>query len=116
MSDQSVALRLADWLEATSDDVRDECIFIELRRQHAEIGRLTELHTLYQDKTTQLKTERDELKAEVERMKGVTRSGSGTATYTGCLACGIGADGKAYGYVCPRQDCPIRISYGVTHE
>ena len=30
----------------------------------------------------------------------------------GCLVCGIGADGKAYGYVCPRSDCPTRVTCG----
>ena len=30
----------------------------------------------------------------------------------GCAVCGIGADGKAYGYVCPRLDCPIKITCG----
>ena len=28
----------------------------------------------------------------------------------GCPICGIGADGKAYGYVCNRSDCPTRIT------
>ena len=30
----------------------------------------------------------------------------------GCRVCGIGADGKAYGYVCPRSDCPTRVTCG----
>jgi len=30
----------------------------------------------------------------------------------GCRVCGIGADGKAYGYVCSRSDCPIRVTCG----
>ena len=30
----------------------------------------------------------------------------------GCAVCGIGADGKAYGYVCPRSDCPTRVTCG----
>ena len=30
----------------------------------------------------------------------------------GCLVCGIGADGKAYGYVCSRSDCPTRVTCG----
>ncbi len=28
----------------------------------------------------------------------------------GCRVCGIGADGKAYSYVCSRGDCPTRIT------
>jgi hypothetical protein len=28
----------------------------------------------------------------------------------GCQVCGIGADGKAYGYVCNRDDCPTRVT------
>lgn len=28
----------------------------------------------------------------------------------GCQVCGIGADGRAYGYVCSRGDCPTRIT------
>ena len=28
----------------------------------------------------------------------------------GCKICGIGSDGKAYGYVCIREDCPTRVS------
>jgi hypothetical protein len=92
------------------EEIRD--LKAELRRQHAEIE--------------QLKAERDAAVFALEHQrhffdryctpaKPIT-SGSGTATYTGCLACGIGKNGTAYGYVCPRQDCPIRISYGVTHE
>jgi len=30
----------------------------------------------------------------------------------GCRVCGIGADGKAYCYVCPRSDCPTRVTCG----
>ena len=30
----------------------------------------------------------------------------------GCRVCGIGADGKAYGYVCSRSDCPTRVTCG----
>ena len=30
----------------------------------------------------------------------------------GCAVCGIGADGKAYGYVCPRSDCPTKVTCG----
>ena len=29
----------------------------------------------------------------------------------GCQVCGIGADGKAYGYVCTRNDCPTRVTF-----
>ena len=32
----------------------------------------------------------------------------------GCRVCGIGADGKAFGYVCSRSDCPTRITCGGT--
>lgn len=28
----------------------------------------------------------------------------------GCKVCGIGADGRAYGYVCTRGDCPTRVT------
>jgi hypothetical protein len=28
----------------------------------------------------------------------------------GCQVCGIGADGKPYGYVCTRNDCPTRVT------
>ena len=30
----------------------------------------------------------------------------------GCAVCGIGADGKAYGYVCPRLNCPTKVTFG----
>lgn len=30
----------------------------------------------------------------------------------GCRVCGMGADGQPVGYVCPRSDCPSRISCG----
>jgi hypothetical protein len=95
MSDLYKALRLADKLDSVEAYRAIDEAATELRRQHAEIEAL--------------KAERDALKVEMERLKGVTRSGSGTATYTGCSLCGIGKDGTAYGYVCPRQDCPIRI-------
>jgi hypothetical protein len=28
----------------------------------------------------------------------------------GCPVCGIGANGEVMGYVCPRMDCPTRIT------
>lgn len=28
----------------------------------------------------------------------------------GCRVCGIGANGEALGYVCPRTDCPSRFT------
>lgn len=28
----------------------------------------------------------------------------------GCSVCGIGANGEAFGYVCIRTDCPVRVS------
>jgi hypothetical protein len=28
----------------------------------------------------------------------------------GCSVCGMGADGKAYGYVCNRDDCPTKVT------
>jgi hypothetical protein len=28
----------------------------------------------------------------------------------GCPVCDMGADGKAYGYVCNRSDCPTRVT------
>jgi hypothetical protein len=31
--------------------------------------------------------------------------------HKGCQMCGIGADGKAYGYVCTRNDCPTRVTF-----
>lgn len=31
-------------------------------------------------------------------------------TFPGCRVCGIGADGKAMGYVCNRSDCPTRVT------
>ena len=33
-----------------------------------------------------------------------------TDYYKGCRVCGIGKDGGAVGYVCPRTDCPTRIT------
>jgi regulator of replication initiation timing len=33
-----------------------------------------------------------------------------TTIKQGCMICGVGADGKPYGYVCPRSDCPTRIT------
>lgn len=29
---------------------------------------------------------------------------------SGCRVCGIGGDGKAYGYVCYRGDCPTKVT------
>lgn len=34
------------------------------------------------------------------------------AQWRGCQVCGIGADGKTYGYVCPRGDCPTQVTCG----
>lgn len=28
----------------------------------------------------------------------------------GCRVCGMGKNGEAMGYVCPRSDCPTRVS------
>ena len=33
-----------------------------------------------------------------------------TTIKQGCTVCGIGADGKPYGYVCSRSDCPTRVT------
>jgi hypothetical protein len=30
--------------------------------------------------------------------------------HSGCPVCSLGADGKPMGYVCPRNDCPSRIT------
>lgn len=27
----------------------------------------------------------------------------------GCSVCGLGNNGKAYGYVCPRNECPTKV-------
>ena len=32
----------------------------------------------------------------------------------GCQVCGIGANGETVGYVCTRNDCPTRVTCGVT--
>jgi hypothetical protein len=34
-------------------------------------------------------------------------------TNKGCSVCGIGADGKPYGYVCNRDDCPTKVTFHV---
>jgi hypothetical protein len=34
---------------------------------------------------------------------------------TGCRVCGIGADGKAYGYVCNNDKCPVKVTYYVPY-
>ena len=39
----------------------------------------------------------------------------GKAIGAGCRVCGLGADGRAMGYVCPRGDCPTQVRSG-THE
>lgn len=52
---------------------------------NAEIGRLTELHTLYQDKTTQLKTERDALKADAERYRHLCERVPDPAWLNNCI-------------------------------
>jgi hypothetical protein len=31
---------------------------------------------------------------------------------TGCRVCGVGDGGKAMGYVCPRSDCPMKVTCG----
>jgi hypothetical protein len=35
----------------------------------------------------------------------------GTVKLSGCAVCGIGA-GKVMGYVCPRNDCPMKVTSG----
>ena len=30
--------------------------------------------------------------------------------YYGCSVCGLGSSGMTSGYVCPRGDCPVRIT------
>lgn len=32
-------------------------------------------------------------------------------TSLGCQKCGIGSDGEALSYVCPRVDCPSKVSF-----
>ena len=73
---------------------------------------------------TELKTERDMLRKENEYLKTLVEkltekpapyqptipSWPGTNTNKGCSICGLGADGKAYGYVCSRTDCPTRVT------
>ena len=83
MTDQPEALRLADEIdteELSMDRVEKwvEEAAAELRRQHdeieklrGEVARLTELHTLYQDKTERLKAERDALKKALEMANAV---------------------------------------------
>lgn len=39
----------------------------------------------------------------------------GAGQKRGCPVCGLGADGKVMGYVCPRVDCPTQVRSG-THE
>ena len=39
----------------------------------------------------------------------------GKAIGAGCRVCGLGTDGRAFGYVCPRGDCPTQVRSG-THE
>ena len=31
----------------------------------------------------------------------------------GCSVCGLGSDGKSYGYVCNRTDCPTAITCNI---
>ena len=54
--------------------------------------------------------------AERERIKAERQSHIySKPLYTnGCPVCGLGADGKATGYVCSRGDCPTRITCGGT--
>lgn len=75
-----------------------------------------------------LVAERDALKDHVHRLESLCHDMAGELTVLraikqmqaalpetlkrGCRVCGIGADGKAYGYVCSRSDCPTRITCG----
>jgi hypothetical protein len=31
----------------------------------------------------------------------------------GCRVCGLGSDGKSYGYVCNRTDCPTAVTCNI---
>lgn len=31
----------------------------------------------------------------------------------GCRVCGLGSDGRAYGYVCNRTDCPTAVTCNI---
>lgn len=86
-----------------------------------ELGVLTEKVRQAQERMDALQKENEALKALVHHLASrpspykpiETPSWLPTWTSTdtkGCPKCGIGADGKPYGYVCPRSDCPTRVT------
>lgn len=76
--------------------------------------------------TMEIKTERDMLRKENEYLRELVHHLASrpapynppqpntlwpnTNTPKGCPKCGIGADGKAYGYVCSDSSCPTRVT------
>jgi hypothetical protein len=72
----------------------------------------------------ELRTERDMLRKENEYLKSLvdhlaarplpnpnwTPNVITKPNTMGCSTCGLGADGKATGYVCYRTDCPTRVT------
>lgn len=44
--------------------------------------------------------------------RSVDKAVNAMPQWRGCQVCGIGRVGNAYGYVCPRGDCPMRVTCG----
>jgi hypothetical protein len=99
-----------DNLHGIAINAVDEC-----NKLRAELAAMTkradELHKFYDDvldRAEKAEAERDEARAELARLTTL-RMGP-----RGCLVCGIGKQGEAMGYVCPRMDCPIKATCGWT--
>lgn len=103
---QPYALFLADILEDAGKpaDIAEKAA-VELRRLHAELERCKQVCAA----TSEAWREEAALAEPVEP----TPTFHVEPLKWGCGVCGIGADGKAYGYVCPRLDCPTKVSCGV---
>lgn len=52
------------------------------------------------------------LNGEIAKNSFINPAQLAPSTQRGCKVCGIGADGQVWGYVCPRNDCPTRITCG----